>query len=203
MSEKQPVETQELELVTAATAGNLGAFEELVTRYQRAVFNIAVYKSKNYFDAEDLTQDVFLAAFKALSTLQAPENFGAWLFGIAYNRCHKWYQRERNKILKIQEVKQRVAREERMRHRAAMELPKWGSSAPESSGGGGDPQVSELLRRLPPDVRETLTLKYLDGLSYQDIENRMGINPHRIDYLIRKGKQLLRQRLGRKGEGVL
>jgi len=212
MSETQPVETQEIELVTQATAGNLGAFEELVSRYQRAVFNIAVYKSKNYFDAEDLTQDIFLAAFKALSTLKAPESFGAWLFGIAYNRCHKWYQRERNKILKIQEIKQRVAREERMRHRASMDPQASGSwasgswasssSGSESSSGTGSTQVSELLRKLPQEVRDTLTLKYLDGLSYQDIENRMGINAHRIDYLIRKGKQLIRQRLGQTGEGV-
>ena len=202
MSEKQPVETQEIELVTQATAGDLAAFEELVARYQRAVFNVCVYKSKNYFDAEDLTQDVFLAAFKALSTLKAPESFGAWLFGIAYNRCHKWYQRERNKILKIQEVKQRVAREERMRHRGSMDPQAAATSASESSSSAGDPQVSEMLRRLPQEIKETLTLKYLEGLSYQDIENRMGINTHRIDYLIRKGKQLLRQRLGRTGEGA-
>ena len=99
-----PPETPEVELVQRAAQGDLAAFEELMAKYQRAVFNIALYKSKNYSDAEDLSQEIFLAAFKALSTLKETEKFAGWLFGIAYNRCHKWFQRERNKILKIQEI---------------------------------------------------------------------------------------------------
>lgn len=203
----EPTSKTELELVEEATGGDLKAFEELLARYQRAVFNIALYKSKNYFDAEDLTQEIFLAAFKALASLKAPESFGAWLFGIAYNRCHKWFQRERNKILKIQEVHQRAVREERMRQRAAaapFTQPAGDASpATASSGSSGEQCLSEVLLRLPHEIRETLTLKYLEGLSYQDIEKRLGINSHRIDYLIRKGKQMIRERMGHVGEGGL
>jgi RNA polymerase sigma-70 factor (ECF subfamily) len=185
-------------LVHKAVAGSLEAFEELVTKYQRAVFNIALYKSKNYFDAEDLTQDIFLAAFKALSSLKEAEHFPGWLFGIAYNRCHKWYQRERNKIVKIQEIKERVAREERSRNRA----PTQPQLSGQGNGAGSSHQpVSELLQRLPAEVKEALTLKYLEGLSYQEIEGRLGINSHRIDYLIRKGKQMLRERMEPRSEG--
>ncbi len=199
-----PAQKTELELVHEATDGVLNAFEELMARYQRAVFNIALYKSKNYFDAEDLTQEVFLAAFKALSTLKAPENFGAWLFGIAYNRCHKWFQRERNKILKIQEIQSRAAREERTRLRNAAAPFAPPASPYGSHGNAASPAeqvLSEALQRLPREVREALTLKYLEGLSYQEIEKQLGINAHRIDYLIRKGKQMLRERVGRSDEG--
>src|SRR5688572_27835122 len=110
-SEGTPSPT-EIDLVAQALSGTLPAFEALMARYQKAVFNIAVWKSRNFFDAEDLTQDIFLAAFKALPTLKDRESFGAWLFGIAYNRCHKWFQRERNKIVKIQVIKEKVARRE-------------------------------------------------------------------------------------------
>ncbi len=167
-----------------------------MARYQRAVFNIALYKSKNYFDAEDLTQDIFLAAFKALSTLKEPEHFGGWLFGIAYNRCHKWFQREKTKIVKIRELKERAEVQERLRHRsAASEPPTAGNCA--SAGHAGTQVLSEALLKLPSEIRETLTLKYLEGLNYQEIEARLGINANRIDYLIRKGKQMIRDRLGR------
>ena len=44
-----------------------------------------------------------------------------------------------------------------------------------------------------------MTLKYLEGMSYDEIGARLGINAHRIDYLIRKGKQMMRERLGRRG----
>lgn len=175
--------------VARASRGDLAAFEALIARYQKAVYNIALYKSHNVFDAEDLTQDIFLAAFKALPTLERPDNFGAWLFGIAYNRCHKWFRRERRKVVKIQELKERVAREERLRSREAR-----GVAAGPAVG------VSEALARLPAEIEEPLRLKYLEGLSYQEMERKLGINAHRIDYLLRKGKQLLRERFGKKKE---
>ncbi len=200
-SAEQDLTPSELELVNRASRGDLPAFEGLVARYQRAVFNIALYKSRNYFDAEDLTQDIFLAAFKALGTIQAPENFGAWLFGIAYNRCHKWFRRERTKILKIQEIKERAEREDRSRNRPSALRAQQVSGPSGNAGSDSNPHLSEILLRLPKETRDTLTLKYLDGLSYQEIEQRLGINAHRIDYLIRKGKQMIRERMKLTTEG--
>lgn len=173
--------------VHKAMAGDLEAFETLVGRYERGIFNVAYYKSGNCFDAEDLSQEIFLAAFKALPTLKDVDNFGGWLFGIAYNRCHKWYHRERNKILKFQELRQRIEQEERLAGR----LP---GHSPSVSHEPERPALSELMDRLPGDVKAALTLKYLEGLSYREIEKRLGVKAHRIDYLIRKGKKLLRER---------
>jgi RNA polymerase sigma-70 factor (ECF subfamily) len=169
-------------------AGDLAAFEQLVTRYQLAVFNIAYYKSKNAFDAEDLAQDIFLAAYRALGTLRDRDNFAGWLFGIAYNRCHKWYRRERGKVVVLQEVRRRLEEERRLASRA------------ERAGGGAEdgqePAVADFLSRLPEELRSVLGLKYLEGLDYEEISKRLGIKAHRIDYLIRKGKKMIRERWG-------
>ena len=170
-------------LVEQALKGDLKAVEALVARYQKAIFHIVLYKCRNYFDAEDLTQDVFLAAYRALSSLKDLDNFGGWLFGIAYNRSHKWYQRQRTKIIKFQEIQRRKLNETNARPPEAEEGPDAGEV------------LSQSLLKLPAEVREVLTLKYLEGRSYDAIEERMGINAHRIDYLIRKGKALLRQKL--------
>lgn len=180
----------ELELVARATRGDLAAFERLVETYQRAVFHIALFKSKNYFDAEDLTQDIFVAAFQALPSLKAPESFPQWLFGIAYNRCHKWFRRQRTKVLKMQEIRERALERERRRQRpSAIEAARFGGA-----NGRGDDHLSELVRNLPDDIRQALVFKYLEGLSYDEISKRLGVNFHRVDYLIRKGKALLRER---------
>lgn len=173
-------------LVEKSLAGDLGAFECLVGRYQKAVFHITHYKCRNYFDAEDLSQEVFLAAYRALSSLKDRDNFGGWLYGIAHNRANKWYQRERTKIIKFQEIQRRKARE-------ALEKPPEVQEGPDASQ-----LLSESLLKLPPEVKQVLVLKYLEGMSYQAIEGRMGINSHRIDYLIRKGKEMLRSRIGRR-----
>jgi RNA polymerase sigma-70 factor, ECF subfamily len=178
------------DLVERSLHGDLQAFEALVARYQKAVFHIAHYKCRNYFDAEDLSQDIFLAAFRALPSLKDLNNFGGWLFGIAHNRSNKWYQRQRSKIIRFQELQRRKAEE-------ALRKP------PEPQEGPDPTQVlSESLLKLDPEVRQVLVLKYLEGLSYQVIEERLGINAHRIDYLIRKGKELLRQRMRQEGAAV-
>ena len=197
MSLKSAQKSEDALLVQRACEGEVGAFEELVVKYQKAIFNVALYKSKNYFDAEDLTQDIFLAAYKALDTLKSAENFSSWLFGIAYNRCHKWFQREKTKVLKFEELKLRAAREERLASRRAAQAPPMGTGA---LGSEADLPLSEFLGRLPADIREVLKLKYLEGLSYQEIERRLGINSNRIDYLIRKGKHALRVRESREEE---
>lgn len=203
--ELDPAATETSDLVRRATAGDADAFEELIGRFQTGIFNVALYKSRNYFDAEDLTQDIFLAAFKALPTLQVPENFSSWLFGIAYNRCHKWFRRERTKVVKFTELKKRVSDAERHRQRASL-----GPGAPQGrvqscghfhpGAKSADEHVSDELTRLPVEIRRVLTLKYLEGLSYQEIEKELGINSHRIDYLIRKGKHLLRDRMKKEAE---
>ena len=130
-----------------------------------------------------MSLDDFMAS--SATTLKDQDNFGGWLFGIAHNRANKWYQRQRTKIIKFQEIQRRKAEDAAWR------------PAEERDGPGTQEIVSQSLQKLPPQVRQVLVLKYLEGQSYDAIEGRLGINFHRIDYLIRKGKALLRSKLKR------
>ena len=182
----EPGEYSDSDLVRKSLQGDLESFELLIERYQQAVYNIAYYKSRNYFDAEDLAQDIFLAAFKALPTLKDINKFSSWLFGIAYNRCHKWFHRERTKIVKFKEISRQLSQQQRMERLK--------SGQPGTRFAGEEPEIAEFLHRLPADVKKVLKLKYLEGLSYDEISDKLDIKPHRIDYLIRKGKKLIRDR---------
>ena len=182
----EPSEYADSELVKKSLQGDLDSFEVLIERYQQAVYNIAYYKSRNYFDAEDLAQDIFLAAFKALPTLKDINKFSSWLFGIAYNRCHKWFQRERTKIVKFKEISRQLSQQQRMERLK--------SGQPGTRFAGEEPEIAEFLHKLPGDVKNVLKLKYLEGMSYDEISDKLDIKPHRIDYLIRKGKKLIRER---------
>ena len=189
-----PSEYADSELVKKSLKGDLDSFEVLIERYQQAVYNIAYYKSRNYFDAEDLAQDIFLAAFKALSTLKDINKFRSWLFGIAYNRCHKWFQRERTKIVKFKEISRQLSQQQRMERLK--------SGQPGTRFAGEEPEIAEFLHKLPGDVKNVLKLKYLEGMSYDEISDKLDINPHRIDYLIRKGKKLIRERWSQRDRRV-
>ncbi len=186
-SASDSAERQEIAaLVHASRDGDLVAFEQLIERYQKAIFNVAYYKSRNAFDAEDLSQDIFLAAYQALPSLKDPENFGGWLMGIAHNRCHKWFRREKTKILKFKELGQMKDQNERLRQKAIKDDPE-------------EPlHLTQELEKLPKEISKVLVLKYLEGLSYEAIQLRLGLKSHRIDYLIRKGKSLLKQKMLRR-----
>jgi len=190
----EPSEYADSELVKKSLKGDLESFELLIERYQQAVYNITYYKSRNCFDAEDLTQDIFLAAFKALPTLKDINKFRSWLFGIAYNRCHKWFQRERTKIVKFKEISRQLSQQQRMERLK--------SGQPGTRFAGEEPEIAEFLHKLPGDVKNVLKLKYLEGMSYDEISDKLDIKPHRIDYLIRKGKKLIRERWSQRDRRV-
>ena len=77
-------ERSDEELVRAARAGEMPAFEELVRRYQGAVYGLAYSICGEWASAQDLTQDSFLRAYLELAQLQEPARFAGWLRRIAF-----------------------------------------------------------------------------------------------------------------------
>jgi RNA polymerase sigma-70 factor (ECF subfamily) len=73
------------ELVTASLAGDLSAFDTLVERHRRNVYHVCYRFVGNHEDASDLTQDVFLRAFRALRHFKGQSSVGTWLYRIAVN----------------------------------------------------------------------------------------------------------------------
>ena len=82
-------------LVKKARQGSRNAFHELVHLYQGAVFRMVYYRTRSQMDAEDLTQDIFLKAFKNLHRLKEAERFRGWLFRIALNRIRDFNRKKR------------------------------------------------------------------------------------------------------------
>ena len=90
----EPV-SDELALVQAAKGGDVGAFEELVKRYDRNVFRIAQHITQNREDAEDVVQDAFLKAYSNLGQFQGQSKFYTWLVRIAVNEALMKLRRRR------------------------------------------------------------------------------------------------------------
>lgn len=75
------------ELVRSARAGDAAAFEQLVRRHLRAAYSVALGVTNDPSDAEDVTQDAFIAALERLDECQDPERFSGWLLRIVRNRA--------------------------------------------------------------------------------------------------------------------
>jgi len=90
----EPVSDESV-LVNAARNGDVGAFEQLVRRYDRNVFRIAQHITQNREDAEDVVQDAFLKAFQNLGQFQGQSKFYTWLVRIAVNEALMRLRRRR------------------------------------------------------------------------------------------------------------
>src|SRR5947207_14694697 len=93
-----PVEMEDQQLVTASKHGDQDAFSQLVQRYQRRIFNLVYRMLQQYEEANEITQETFLAAWQGLPSFRGDASFATWLYRIAYNCCLKQLElRKRDK----------------------------------------------------------------------------------------------------------
>lgn len=90
---------QVLAWVKSAQAGNKTSFECLAAKYYSAIFRMMYFRTQNKMDAEDITQDVFMKAYKGLGRLTNVNNFKGWLYQIAVNRVRDFHRR--NKFIRL------------------------------------------------------------------------------------------------------
>jgi RNA polymerase sigma-70 factor (ECF subfamily) len=150
------------ELVAASQGGDTKAFELLILRYQRQIFNLIYQMTHDAEVVEDIGQDIFVAAFKAIEGFQSKSSFFTWLYRIAINHC-KNYLASSNR-----------AQDFEARYQVEQDIDE-GSDDYEK-----DPanrllakefaeQFEGALALLPPEQRIVLTLCEFQGLSYQEI----------------------------------
>ncbi len=81
--------------VREAKQGSRWAFNQLIDHFHKDIFRMVFYRIRNRPDAEDITQDVFLQAFRNIAQLKTVEYFKAWLYRIAVNRIRDFYRKKR------------------------------------------------------------------------------------------------------------
>ncbi len=156
--------TQLALLVVKAQQGNGKAFEQLFARFQKEVYRMVYYRTRLQQDAEDLTQEVFIRAYKKISSLKEAGRFRTWLFSIAYNRIRDFYRKKR-----IQNFFSLSALEEDA-------LVGYSSHDRENPGPIQNlikqdfwKQVEKFLERLSKMEREVFLLRFLDQLMITEI----------------------------------
>ena len=155
-------------LVEKARGGSRTAFNELVDLFQKDVFRMVFYRTLFRMDAEDLTQDIFIQAFKNMSRLKTPDRFRSWLFSISLNRIRDFHRKKRFMTLfgfstGSDELDQPDAEihENPDALDNIMRQDFW-------------KQIKLLLNKLPRMEREVFILKFMDHLSIKEISRVLG-----------------------------
>jgi RNA polymerase sigma-70 factor, ECF subfamily len=171
------------ELVIVALLGHLAAFDELVKRFRPAV-RLTVRRYVETEDAaEDLCQEAFLRAFKALPHLQEVEHFGAWLHAIARNLALRQQQNEARQRARFSPLDQLVLEE-----CASLEpLPAEMVARDEE-----EQEVREMVEALPDAHRVIVLLHYWDGMPLPRIADYLSLPLSTVKWRLRRAQELLR-----------
>jgi RNA polymerase sigma-70 factor (ECF subfamily) len=179
----------DLELVQRHRVGDAQAFDELYHRFDQMVFNLALRLSGDSEQAADLTQEIFLRVFRYIGQFRGHSSLKTWIFRIAVNHCRSCLGR---KHLPMQPLAEEQADEERSG--ATITDPGRG---PEELAVAADcgRRVAAGLCRLPESFRVAVVLRDLEGLSYEEIAEVLGVRIGTVRSRIARGREQLRSLL--------
>lgn len=183
-------------LVKKAQLNDLHAFDELVRLYQKKVYNLCYHFTGNHDDAQDLAQEAFIRAYKALGSFRNEADFGTWLHRITLN---VWLN------IKRKNTRQTVSLDE------PYDSDNGSSIQREVAASSGDPLealeekefrglVRSALNTLSGEHRAVLVLREIEGYSYEEIANLLGCSLGTVKSRISRAREVLRRAMMELGQ---
>lgn len=187
-------ELDELTVVARAQDGDLQAFDWLITAYQGGIFRLCLRMLNDRSDAEDIVQETFIAAWRSLPKLSAPQSFVPWLYRTATNKCLDVIRRRQRRPTDPTGDPESDVQQESPRH------PRGGSV-----GGAGTPAdpaqlyenqaqmraLADLVQTLPPGPRACWLLREVHEFSYGEIAAIVQVPESTVRGRIARAKRLL------------
>jgi RNA polymerase sigma-70 factor (ECF subfamily) len=173
-------------------------FEQIVREYHGKIFNFLYYMLSDREEAADLTQDVFVRAYAAFSTFRGEAGVYTWLSRIARNLAI-------NRAKRLQRERQTRSLSLEEESHDALQLAADDESPPGAALESQETQktVRLALNALPPDLKEVIVLRDIQGFSYQEMCQIMGCSLQALKSRLFRARGALRQRLAPLLEGGL
>ncbi len=176
----------DLLLVQRAQGGDARAFEALVLKYQEKIFRLIQRLLSNPEAVEDLAQEVFIKAYRSLSTFRGGSSFYTWVYKIALNTCRNHY-RGLGRHPEGAVLEGESATESLLEKGASPEAEVFRAEFWET--------VRCSLRELPHEQREAVVFCDLEGLSYEEISSVIGIPVGTVRSRLFRGRKSLQGKL--------
>lgn len=174
------------QLVALTLQGEQAAFNILVERYQKQVFSLAYRLHQDYDEARDLAQEAFIRIYQQLPSFDQKRKFFPWMYRVAQNVCINVLRNLPKESLTLEEQYER-----------------------EAGGQDGNPELiiedrelaedlARILREMPEQYRAPILLKYMEGLSYREISERLDLPESTIETRLFRGRKYLRDILNKR-----
>ena len=178
--------TEDGHIIRRCLNGEPEAFGFLVDKYKGAIYAFAYTKLRNFHDAEDVTQEVFINAYRKLRSLRRWDNFHAWIYAITSNLCRNWVRTRANRpdgeYTEDQDPETLDKRSESSYREGLMHESLYES-------------LNEALDALPEGYRQVLTLYYLGGMSGDEIARFLGTSPSNVRQRLSRARSRLKEEM--------
>lgn len=179
-------------VVAKARRGDVSAFEELVTRYERRVYAAALRSSGSPEDAADITQEVFLRAWRSMENFRGDSGFATWLFRITMNLCvdharHKAAQPQTQPLVQGEDETERPIPDPAPTPEEHLDNSELGR------------ELAAALGEVSEEHRQIVLLRDVSGLSYTEIAETLEISEGTVKSRLSRARLALRTVLCRRG----
>jgi RNA polymerase sigma-70 factor (ECF subfamily) len=180
-------ESSDEQLVERAQGGRMDAFAELVQRYQQRIYHTIFGFTKNHLDADDLTQETFMAAFKSLDGFRGQSSFFTWIYRIAVNRTLNHLKKHRRE----------KDREELTDNIQPAEETGPASRSPELNSLAGElrQKIEEAIEALPLLYRGPVQLVLFQGLSHGQAARVLRCSENTVSWRMFKARKMIQDRM--------
>ena len=174
----------DIELLRRVRHGDEQAFHELVDRHADHLFGVAYSLVGNAADAEDVVQETLAAAFRGVSGFREQASVKTWLLRILVRQCARVHRgRFRDRVIRLTDNDPSPLKEDE-----GMTIA---SSAVQADA---RLDVSEMLSELSPEHREVIVLRELEGFSYEEMAQTLGVPQGTVESRLHRARAELRQR---------
>ena len=182
---------EEARLVEAAQRGDQAAFAEIVRHFQRPIYRVAYGLTRNSADADDLAQETFVRAYQAIGRFRVGEPLYPWLSRIAVNQAYSLHRRRKRRPEAALEPLVEAGRQW-----AVHDDPADHADQQERQS-----QLQAAFAELSVEHQAVLTLRVVEGLSYDEIAQSVGVPPGTVMSRLSRARAELKARLrARTGE---
>ena len=180
-------------LIDKCLNGDQASFAELYNQFASGMYRLCYSLLLNKQDAEDISQEAFVYAFKNLARFNADKaSFKTWLYMIAVSRCRNTYRRKRLPQINLSQLFQ-----------LNVSAPQSESPEANLARSVAEDQLLSALATLKPQLREAVVLRYGHGLTYREISEVMNCPPKTAESRVRLAHNKLRGLLQPIGHGLL
>lgn len=179
------------ELVLRAQNGDQRAFELLVVKYQRRIARLLSRMIRDQAEVEDVSQEAFIKAYRALPTFRGESAFYTWLYRIAINTAKNYLSTLGRRPMLAAEYED----DEGNAVDASSLVPDFHTPETELSNKQIVTTVNEAVNALPEELREAITLREMDGMSYDEIAVAMDCPIGTVRSRIFRAREAIAERL--------